>query len=303
MQNINLLYVLQPLIVIAICTALLIYWKRKRHFHLMVLIYSMVAYAAAIGLKYAVQIPTINLVIDSFGAHSVGLGLYYGLQTVFFEVGIAYIVAWYAVKHGAMERKDAEGYGSGLAFWENAVLLGLLPLINLIAYYSIISSNTELAHTIFNQLQTSQPALFASTSEALGAVALGVVERFSSILLHFAWGFLCVMSVVYRKKWLFLIALPMGFVDFLVPFASSSNLVVFEGVLLVLALLSVAVAWYATKRASATIPPTPAASAVSAPSYSAPQTTRYSVSDKKVCPRCKAENSVDSGIAGLAGHR
>jgi hypothetical protein len=248
MQNIDLLFILQPVIVIIICTVLLLYWRVKRRFHLMVLVYSLVAYAVAIALKYAVQIPTIQLVTGYFGAHSVGLGVYYGLQTVFFEVGLAYVVAWYAFKHGAIERKDAEGYGSGLAFWENAGLLGILSLINLVAYYSILSSNTQLAQTLYNQLQSSAPGLFSPASQALGSVAVGTLERISSIMLHFAWGYLCVMAVVYNKKRLFLIALPMGFVDFLVPFTLTSNLMLFEGIVFVWALASVLVAWYSTRQ-------------------------------------------------------
>jgi hypothetical protein len=246
-QNIDPLYILQPLIVIIICTALLVYWRRKRRFHLMVLVYSLVAYAFAIALKYAVQLPTINFVINNFGAHSAALGLYYGLQTVFFEVGLAFVVAWYAFKHGAIERKDGEGYGSGLAFWENAGLLGILSLINLVAYYWILSSNTTLAQTLYSQLQSNAPDLFAPASQALSSVAIGILERISSIMIHFAWGYLCVMAVVYNKKQLFLIALPMGFVDFLVPFAAG-NVILFEGVVFALAIFSVLVAWYSTKR-------------------------------------------------------
>ena len=174
--------------------------------------------------------------------------MYYGLQTVFFEVGLAYVVAWYAFKHGAIQKKDAEGYGSGLAFWENAGLLGILSLINLIAYYGILSSNTSLAQTLYNQLQSSAPSLFSPASQALGSVAIGTLERISSIMLHFAWGYLCVMSVVYHKKRFFLIALPMGFVDFLVPFAVASNLILFEGIVFAWAFVSVLVAWYATRQ-------------------------------------------------------
>jgi hypothetical protein len=246
MENIDPLFILQPVIVIIIASGLMVYWYFKRRFHLSVWLYSLLAYGAAIALKYAVQIPTITSVTNTFGVHSVGLGVYYGLQTVIFEVGIAYAVAWYAVSHGKLDRKDAEAYGSGLAFWENAALLGILPLINLVAYYSILSTNTSLAQTLYDQLNTNSPGLFASASTALNSVALGVVERVSSIMIHMAWGYLCVMAAVYHKKRLFLIALPMGLVDFLVPFAQNS-IVVFEAVVFVLAVLSVAVAWYATK--------------------------------------------------------
>jgi hypothetical protein len=248
MQNIDPLYIVQPVIVIAICTALLIYWYRRRHFHLMVLLYSLVAYAVAVALKYAVQIPTINTVTTYFGQHSVGLGVYYGLQTVFFEVGLAFLVVYYAVGHGKLEGKDAEAYGSGLAFWENAGLLGILSLINLVAYFSILSTNTPLAQTLYSQLYANAQYLFAPPSQALTSVALDTVERVSSILFHFAWGYLGVMAAVYNKKRLFLLALPMGFVDFLVPFAVSGTFVFFEALVLTLSVLSVVAAWYATRR-------------------------------------------------------
>jgi hypothetical protein len=247
MQNIDPIFVLQPVIVIVICTVFLLYWYRKRRFHWMVLVYSLIAYSVAIALKYAVQIPTINAVTSYFGSASVGLGVYYGLQTMFFEVGLAYVVAWYVISHGLLERKDAEAYGSGLAFWENAGLLGILSLINLIAYWSILSSNTSLAQTLYSQLNANSPGLFAPASEALRSVALGTLERVSSIMIHFAWGYLCFMAVILHKRRLFLIALPMGFVDFLVPFAPSMGTAVFEAVVFALAVLSVFTAWYAVK--------------------------------------------------------
>jgi membrane metalloprotease YhfC-like protein len=247
MQNIDPLFVVQPVIVTIICAVLLIYWYRKRRFHWTVFLYSLVAYSVAIALKYAVQIPSINAITGYFGSVSVGLGVYYGLQTAFFEVGLAYLIAWYVISHGLLEKKDAEAYGSGLAFWENAGLLGILSLVNLVAYWSILSSNSPLAQTVYNQLYASSPGLFAPASEALKSVALGTVERVSSILIHFAWGYLCFMAVIFNKKRLFLIALPMGFIDFLVPFASEMGIVVFEAIVFTLALFSVIVAWTAVK--------------------------------------------------------
>lgn len=252
-MNIDPVFILQPVIVIAICSVLLVYWYRKRHFHWMVLVYSLVAYSVAIALKYAVQIPTINAVVGYFGSASVGLGLYYGLQTVFFEVGLAYLFAWYFISHGLLDQRDAEAYGSGLAFWENAGLLGALSLINLIVYWSILSSNTSLAQTLYNQLSANQPGLFQPALQALGFVALGTLERVSSIMAHFAWGYLCFMAVILKKKRLFLIALPMGFADFLVPFASSMGIVLFEAVVFIISVISLLVAWYAVKSVSQAI--------------------------------------------------
>ena len=247
MQNIDPIFILEPVIAITLATGFLLYWYFKRRFHPMVIVYSLIAYAVAIALKYVVQIPTINIVINAFGQHSIALGVYYGLQTVFFEVGLAFVVAWYTFKKGVLDRRDAEGYGAGLAFWENAGYIGILTLIDYITYYSILSSNSALAQTLYNQLSTNAPGLFAPAAQAFGSVALSTVERVSSILFHFAWGYLCVMAVVYRKKILLLIALPMGFVDFLVPFASG-NIVLFEAVVFALSVISVIVAWYATKK-------------------------------------------------------
>ncbi len=252
MQNIDPVFILQPIIVIILCSALLVYWYAKRRFHLMVLIYSLVAYSVAIALKEAVQIPTIGMVTSYFGSQSAGLGVYYGLQTVFFEVGLAYAVAWYVVSRGLLERKDAEAYGAGLAFWENAGLLGVLSLISLVAYYSILSTNTSLAQTVYDQLSKNASGLFAPASTALASVAYGTLERVSSILFHSAWGYLCFMAAYFHKKRLFAIALPMGFVDFLVPFAQNLGIPLFEAVVFALSVLSVLVAWYSVKHVRTT---------------------------------------------------
>jgi hypothetical protein len=244
MENINPIFILQPVIVIALCSALMVYWYRKRRFHGMIWLYSLIAYGGAIAAKYAVQLPTIGFVIGSGDAV---LGLYYGVQTVVFEVGFAYLVAYLAFKRGSLDRRDAEAYGSGLGFWENVGFLSVLSLVNLIAYYAILSGGGSLATTVYEQLSSNAPSLFASDVEALGLVGIGVMERISSLLIHVAWGYLCVMAVIYRKKILFAIALQMGLIDFLVPFASA-NVLLFEAVFFTLAVVSVLVAWYATKK-------------------------------------------------------
>jgi hypothetical protein len=246
MENINPIFVIQPVIVILIATALMLYWYRKRHFHVNVWLYSLIAYGVAIALKYAVQLPTINFVVGASGVSSVGLGLYYGLQTVVFEVGLAFGVAYFAVKRGKLDKSDAEAYGSGLAFWENAGFLGALSLLNLIAYYVILSMGGSLAELTHNQLTTNAPVLFSSNLEALGLVGIGIFERISSTLIHVAWGYLCFMAALYHKRKLLLIALPMGFIDFLVPFAQSA-VILFELTIFGLATLSVLIAWHVTK--------------------------------------------------------
>ena len=243
MQNIDLVFIFQPVIVTIVAIALLVYWRVKRHFNPMVLVYSLVAYAVAIGIKEVVQNLPINLSLNN-----VELGFYYGLQTVVFEVGLAYLVVWYALKHGKLERKDAEAYGAGLAFWENGVLLGFLSILSIIVDYSVLSSNTPMAVTLYDALYKSQPGLFEPAQQALSSVAYGILERISSILIHSAWGYLCFVSVYLHKKRLFLIALPMGLVDFLVPFEQNLGIPLFEAMVFALAVLSVLIAWYVTKQ-------------------------------------------------------
>jgi len=247
MQNIDPVFMVQPALVIMICAGLLLYWRRKRHFELTVFWYSLLAYAVAIALKYVVQSIPISASLND-----VELGVYYGFQTVVFEVGLAYAVAWYAVSHCKLERKDAEAYGAGLAFWENAVLLGILPLIDLVAYYGILSSNTPLAQMVYDQLVKNAQAYFDPVPQALGLVAWGTFERISSIMIHSAWGFLCFAGVYFHKKRLFLIALPMGFIDFLVPFADRLGLAFFEIVIFAIGVLAVLVARYATRSLEST---------------------------------------------------
>ncbi|MDG7001940.1 MAG: YhfC family intramembrane metalloprotease [Nitrososphaerota archaeon] len=249
MQNIDPIYLLQPIVTIAFSVALVIYWAFKRRFAGSVLIYSFFAYAGAIAAKYIVQIPTIEFMISHFGAHSWQLGLYYGLQTSIFEVGGAFLVARYAFSKNKMQLKDSESYGIGLGFWENAVLLGALSLLNLLSVYLAIAAGPQsIAQQVYDTINSTQPALFYGPARALPTVGLGILERVSSALLHFSWGYLCVFAAVLHRYKYFLIALPMGLADFFVPLAGSVSLVVFELGLFALSALTVVVALVVTRK-------------------------------------------------------
>ncbi|MCW4017569.1 MAG: YhfC family intramembrane metalloprotease [Candidatus Bathyarchaeota archaeon] len=254
MQNIDLIFVLQPVIVGLFSVGLIVYWRLKRTFKWSVLLYTFIAYAVAIALKYALQLLTAPAVLETYGAQSIATGIYFGLQTVIFEVGIAYVVAWYATSRGKLDAKDAEAYGLGLAFYENGVLLGLLPLINLLSIYAILSSNTSIASMVYEQLLTAQPSLFYSPSQALSLIGWGILERVSSLLFHFSWGYLCVVAAYFHKKRFLLLALPMGFIDFLVPFASALTLPVFEALIFGLSITAVTVAILSTRKLRLTPP-------------------------------------------------
>ena len=161
----------------------------------------MFAYAGAIALKNVVQFFSVQAISNTYGSVSVGLGLYYGLQTVVFEIGGAFLVAWLMVSWNRMSAKDAEGYGISLAFWENGLLLGVLSLINLVTNYVVLSlTNTSNAANLFTQLMNSQPGLFNQSLAVLPHVGLGILERVSSLLLHFSWGYLCVVAALLEKR-------------------------------------------------------------------------------------------------------
>ncbi len=244
------LIILQPLIVLLISCGLVVYWRYRRSFTRAVFLYSFVAYAGAIALKYLVQIPTAAWVVKSFGATSLVFALYLGLQTVVFEVGGAFLVAYYAVSKAKFESRDAEAYGIGLAFWENGVLLGALPLINLLVSYILLVSN--MSGTLASQISNSQPTFFYPPGQILPLIAWGTLERISSLLAHFSWGYLTVLAATFRKWRYFVIALPMGLLDALVPFARAMSLPVFESLIFAITLgfllVSLAVTWRIRKQ-------------------------------------------------------
>lgn len=249
MPNIDPVYFLYPVVVIAFSFGLVIYWHYRRKFTGAVLIFSLVAYGGAIALKYIVQIPTYHPFDTAVGGNHIALGLYYGMQTVAFEVGGAFVVARYAVSRGKFKAIDAEGYGIGLSFWENGVYLGIFTLINYISYYAILSAGSSgISLTLYETLIKNAPGLFYSPSQALPAVGYAILERVSSLLVHFSWGYLVVLAVVYKRKLFLGVALPMGLIDFLVPFAGTMSLPIFEGVLFLLSLLCLAVALRVTSK-------------------------------------------------------
>jgi uncharacterized membrane protein YhfC len=247
MQDINALYFLSPIIMIAFSVGLIAYWKIKRRFTVWTLLLSLAAYAGAIALKSVVQYFTANPFYDAVGGNLVAMGLYVGLQTAIFEVGGAYLAAKIAFSRGKIRADDAEGYGLGLAFWENGVLIGGSALLNFIVIYLTLAGGGTAAQQLFDTLFATQPDLFGSASVALTQVGLAVFERISSLMVHFAWGLLCVFAVAFKKKRFLYLALPMGMVDFLVLYAGSLGTLNFETLFFAACLLCLFVALWFTK--------------------------------------------------------
>jgi hypothetical protein len=236
-ENIDPVYMFQPIIVIVIAFLPVAYfWFKKRTFTSPVLLYSILAYFLAISGKSIIQ-----SVVQFFGVRTnslVVLGVYYGLQTALLEVGLAYAFARYGVRTSWMSAEHAAPYGAGLAFWENGILLGAFSLLNIAALYVVLGIGGAGAIGEYNSLVASNPSLFYPVSQALPLVALGILERISSIIAHFCWGYLCVLAAYYKKMKYLIIALPMGFIpDFLVPFAGVLTIYVFEALEFALAIL------------------------------------------------------------------
>ncbi len=226
LTEINTIYFLTPIAVIALSFGTVIYWHFKKNFTLNILLYSFIAYFSAIIIKYLFQYFTLipySKIIDN---NQLLLGIYYGLQTALIEVGLAYLVAKYATTRGKLFRKDAAGYGLGLAMWENGVLISIPLLVNYLLYYIILASPSS--GSFFSTLHEVAPALFLPTYQALPLIGFSILERASSLLVHAAWGYLTVIAAVTGKRRYLYAALPMGLIDFLVPYESSLGIATFE---------------------------------------------------------------------------
>ena len=235
-QNMDPAYFLQPIITILFSVGLVVYWHYRRCFRTAILAYSLLAYAGAIAVKVVLQALTFNAFQAQFGNNPTALGAYFGAQTVFFEVGGAFLVAAWAVSRGKLDIKDAESYGLSLALWENAGYLGVLGLVNFVVVYVMLAAGGPTSQQLFSTLIRTRPELFYAPVQALPLVGYGLLERVSSLLFHFSWGYLCLLAACLHKKRYFLLALPMGLVDFFVPFASTLTIPFFEWSIFILGL-------------------------------------------------------------------
>jgi hypothetical protein len=247
MQNIDPIFIIQPAIVIGFSIGTVLYWHWKEGFTKYALGFSLLAYGGAIAAKVAFQYVTA----PSFLSLSQGslwlLGLYFGLQTVTFEVGGAFLVARFAVSRHRMRKKDGVSYGLGLAFWENGILIGATSLLTLLFYFITIAQGGATADSLYSLLSQSQPQLFYTPLDALPMIGWGLLERVSSLMVHLSWGYLCLKSAASHRKRYLLPALPMGLIDFLVPFARIMMVPIFEMVVFTFAALCVLATVYAAR--------------------------------------------------------
>ena len=250
-MEIDSLYFLQPILSLGVTGAVCIYWWRKHGFRGSVLLLAFGAYWLAIVLKVVVQVASASRIAEAVGSNSLAFGLYLGIQTVVFEVGLAYLFAAYGVRKFGLAKRDGVPYGLGLAFWENGVYIALLSFVQLLVIYAALMGNASTS-SFYSQLQSSSPALFYGPAQALPLVAYSALERISSLMAHAAWGILTVCAVVTGRRTFLAIALPMGLLDTLTAF--QIPLAIFEPIVFVISLAFLLIALVSTRSAGSSKP-------------------------------------------------
>lgn len=119
-----------------------------------------------------------------------------GAQTVFFEIGLAFLFALIFKKY--LDSQSAIAMGSGLAMCENFVLLGIFGIISMTLTIEFNSAALPLKSSVI--------------STYISDLLPHILDRISSLIGHTVWGFLAVMFV-FKKSWRYLIAFPVGFLD------------------------------------------------------------------------------------------
>lgn len=77
MQNVDPLWFVYPVAVIAFSFGLVIYWHYRRSSTWSVLLHSLLVYAGAIAAKVVFQSFTLSAVVNEFGFASVEAGIYF----------------------------------------------------------------------------------------------------------------------------------------------------------------------------------------------------------------------------------
>jgi hypothetical protein len=182
---------LLPIIAIIVGVVPVLYFPRRA----VLLGLAALAYFVAIATKEVVELSFSSF----FEQPSIPTYLAYGALTFFFEVGFAYVFLL-RFRRGETTERPRSGwtYGIYLAFFENAVLLGALVLLELLL--------VEISPV---HLTAGDP--YAANELSLAAPYLG--ERSVSLLGHGVWGFLAYMATVRRRPGLVLWTIPLAMLD------------------------------------------------------------------------------------------
>lgn len=165
------------------------------------------------ALAYFIAIVGKIIVEESFShffaESSIATYIAYGALTAVFEIGLAY--AFVSVYTGGYRPDKGWAYGVYLAFFENAILIGALGLLSLLAL-SLTSS------------QAGEGTL--GPGAVLTAVSASF-ERISSLIAHGVWGYMVFYAAMNRKPIQALLPVPLAFVDSLAAWWNATHAVAY----------------------------------------------------------------------------
>ncbi|AAY81372.1 hypothetical protein [Sulfolobus acidocaldarius] len=208
----NMFSLLYPLISIVIGVVPLFIFKRNAY----LLGIAAASYFTAIILKEIIQLSFRSFFITP----TLPTYLSYGILTAIFEPGFAYL--YLVLTKAKVNGQLGLSYGSYLAFYENAIFLGLLSLPNY---------------------------LLLSVQFSVLSLALYGLERISSFILHLFWGFSSALSASKKNIKYLSVSMPYGMVDSVAAYYQLSHnisLVSTEIISLVVSIscLPIIVLWY-----------------------------------------------------------
>lgn len=185
---VNPTFYLVPLLSMAIGIIPVLYFRRDG----LLFVIAALAYFLAIAGKVIIQ----SLFPVFFQTNTLPTYAAYGVLTAVLEIGLAYVfVLFYK---GDFRSWKGWAYGSYLAFFENFIYIGVLTLINLLAYQFLISSTAAQNPYTANYLVTSIPVGF---------------ERVTSFVAHAVWGYIAFFAATRKKPAYVLLAMPLASID------------------------------------------------------------------------------------------
>ncbi|AOL16637.1 hypothetical protein BFU36_07910 [Sulfolobus sp. A20] len=212
----NIISLLSPLVSIIIgVLPVLVFKKSKSLFGI-----AAASYFTAITAKEITQLSFHSFFITP----SIPTYLSYGLLTAVLEPGFAYI--YLVVFKPKLDIQLGLSYGVYLAFYENAILLGLL----LFPDYLILNIPFSLTLLISH-----------------------IMDRLSSLILHLFWGFSSVLAIMKKDIKYLLISMPYGMVDSLTAYIDLTRAippVLLSSILLIIAISCLPIIIYEKGRIS-----------------------------------------------------
>jgi uncharacterized membrane protein YhfC len=188
----------------------MLWWKIKKRVKWKYFAFGALMWGIAVLPKYVMDFTVSNYLLawlSTFGllATLIGISLYVGLRTGFFESGFSYL-AIKNTKFKKMKLNEALAFGIGFGSAE-AIVLGGLSLANMIIF--ILNPGLESLLPLSQQLALNFPTIVAFAA---------IIERVSALAIHVFSSMLVVYAVAKRKiNYLFISIAFKSLVDGMLP--------------------------------------------------------------------------------------